>query len=53
MAKYLNGFPKNLTEYPNSFKRQGAFPLEMYSVFTSLEAAKAYAEDPNSVAYVG
>lgn len=58
MAELLNKIPTNLTEYPNSFKRQGAFPLEAYEVFyatetaTALEAAKAYAEsDP--LAYVG
>jgi hypothetical protein len=33
MANLLNKIPTNLTEYPNSFKRQGAFPLEAYSVF--------------------
>lgn len=53
MAKYLNSFPKNLTEYPNSFERQGAFPLDKYSVFTSLKAAEDYAKDVDSVAYVG
>lgn len=53
MAKYLNSFPKNLTEYPNSFERQGAFPLDKYSVFTSLTAAEDYAKDAESVAYVG
>lgn len=45
----------NLTEYPNSFKRQGAFPLERYSVFTALEGeggAKEYASS-NPIAYVG
>ena len=33
MAILNTNFPTNLTEYPNSFKRQGAFPLEAYSVF--------------------
>ena len=47
----------NITEYPNSFKRQGAFPLERFSIFTSLEgtddtAAKYYAAN-NPIAYVG
>ena len=42
----------NITEYPNTFKRQGAFPLEQYSVFSSLDAAKDYAKN-NSIAYVG
>lgn len=43
---------KNITEYPNSFKRQGAFPLERYSIFDTLEDAKDYAKN-NSIAYVG
>lgn len=43
---------KNITEYPNSFKRQGAFPLERYSVFNTLTEAEAYAKS-NSIAYVG
>ena len=56
--------PTNLTEYPNSFKRQGSFPLEAYSVFyditndegavvtSALDAAKDYAQN-NPIAYVG
>lgn len=58
MAELLNKIPTNLTEYPNSFKRQGAFPLEAYSVFyatetkTALEAAQDYATN-NGIAYVG
>lgn len=52
MAELLNKIPTNLTEYPNSFKRQGAFPLEAYEVHYSLSAAKTYAES-NSLAYVG
>lgn len=43
---------KNITEYPNSFKRQGAFPLERYSIFNTLTEAKAYANS-NPIAYVG
>lgn len=43
---------KNITEYPNSFKRQGAFPLERYSIFNTLTEAKAYAKS-NPIAYVG
>lgn len=43
---------KNITEYPNSFKRQGAFPLERYSIFNTLTAAKEYAKS-NPIAYVG
>lgn len=43
---------KNITEYPNSFKRQGAFPLERYSVFNTLTEAEAYAKS-NPIAYVG
>lgn len=58
MAELLNKIPTNLTEYPNSFKRQGAFPLEAYSIFyatetqTALEVAKDYAAN-NPIAYVG
>lgn len=50
--------PANITEYPNSFKRQGAFPLERYSVFyatetkTAFQEALAYAQT-NPIAYVG
>lgn len=51
MAILLNKLPENITEYPNSFERQGAFPLEKYSVFNSLEAAQEYATG-NPVAYV-
>ena len=42
----------NLTEYPNSFKRQGAFPLERYSLFNTYDEAVAYASS-NPIAYVG
>lgn len=52
MAVFISQIPKNLTEYPNSFKRQGSFPLEAYSVFSSLEAAETYAKS-NPIAYVG
>ena len=58
MAELLNKIPTNLTEYPNSFKRQGCFPLEAYSVFyatadkTAFEAAQDYATN-NGIAYVG
>lgn len=52
MAKLLTGIPTNLTEYPNSFKRQGAFPLEAYSIFYNLETAKDYSKN-NPIAYVG
>lgn len=50
--------PTNLTEYPNSFKRQGSFPLEAYSVFyasdtkTAYEEAENYAKN-NPISYVG
>lgn len=43
---------KNITEYPNSFKRQGAFPLERYSLFNSYEEARDYAKN-NPIAYIG
>ena len=52
MAILNNGTLKNITEYPNTFKRQGAFPLEMYSVFYTMEAATTYASS-NPIAYVG
>ncbi len=52
MAELLKNIPTNLTEYPNSFKRQGAFPLEAYSVFYTMEAAEAYASS-NPISYVG
>ena len=58
MAELLRSIPTNLTEYPNSFKRQGCFPLEAYSVFyatadkTAFEAAHDYAAN-NGIAYVG
>lgn len=66
MAILNTVLPANITEYPNSFKRQGAFPLERYSVFyaieadadkgiaakTAFQAAKDYAQN-NPIAYVG
>lgn len=52
MAELLTKKPSNLTEYPNSFKRQGAFPLEMDEICYSMEEAIEYANsDPK--AYVG
>ena len=42
----------NITEYPNSFKRQGAFPLERYSLFNSYEDARSYVR-LNPIAYIG
>ena len=42
----------NISEYPNTFVRQGAFPLERFSVFETLESAENYAKnDPR--AYIG
>ena len=65
MAILNKNFPSNITEYPNSFQRQGAFPLEKFSVFypvaaedndgvalTAAQAARKYAET-NPLAYVG
>lgn len=64
MAILNTVLPSNITEYPNSFKRQGAFPLERYSVFydikddnddvtsTAKQEALNYAKT-NPVAYVG
>lgn len=43
---------KNITEYPNSFKRQGAFPLERFSIFNTYDDAVDYAQN-NPIAYVG
>lgn len=54
MAKLLNNGTdlKNYTEYPNTFRRQGAFPLDAYSLFKSYDEAQAYALS-NKYAYVG
>lgn len=52
MAILLNNAPNNITEYPHSLKRQGAFPLEYHSVFQTFAAAQEYAQN-NLVAYVG
>jgi hypothetical protein len=65
MAVFNGKLPTNLTEYPNSFKRQGSFPLEAFSVFydivneetkvvttTAFAAAENYAKT-NPIAYVG
>lgn len=41
-----------VTEYPNTFKRQGSFPLDKYSKFDSLNEANEYAAN-NPVAYSG
>lgn len=51
MAELLIGLPNNITEYPNSFERQGAFPLERYSVFSSITDAREYAKT-SKIAYV-
>lgn len=51
MAVLLTKKPNNLTEYPNAFKRQGAYPLEADSIYQTLADAQKYAkEDP--IAYV-
>lgn len=42
----------NITEYANTFLRQGAFPLERFSVFDTLTAAENYAENDQR-AYIG
>lgn len=41
-----------ITEYPNTFKRQGSFPLDKSNVFYSLVEATEYAES-NKIAYEG
>ena len=51
---------KNISEYPNAFKRQGNFPLDLYSLFntkgsttsTDLDTAEGYAQK-SGVAYTG
>lgn len=40
------------TEYPNTFKRQGSYPLDNSTVFNSLMDANEYAESSN-IAYEG
>lgn len=51
MAVLLTKKLNNITEYPNAFKRQGAFPLEADSIYQTLADAQKYAkEDP--IAYV-
>jgi hypothetical protein len=52
MAILLTERPKNLTEYPNSFKRQGAFPLDSTNCWYSLDEALSYAAN-DKTAYVG
>ena len=52
MAQFVERLIENITEYPTSFERQGAFPLERYSVFYSEEEANTYAKS-NLVSYVG
>lgn len=53
MATHVNTSAiKNITEYPNSFKRQCAFPLERYSLFNSYEEARDYVKN-NPIAYIG
>lgn len=53
MAVHVNTSAiNNITEYPNSFKRQGAFPLERYSLFNSLEQLQFYINN-NPIAYIG
>ena len=39
MSQFLN-----ITEYPNTFKRQGSFPLDSSSIFYNLEEAIEYAK---------
>ena len=41
-----------ITEYPNTFKRQGSFPLDESSVFSSLAEATEYAKS-SYIAYEG
>lgn len=57
MAERLTNIPTDIAEYPNSFKRQGAFPLEAYELFYSLKDAEDYAKEgfgnSGHIAYVG
>lgn len=41
-----------ITEYPNTFKRQGSFPLDKSCVYNSLLEATQYAES-SQIAYAG
>lgn len=50
MAVILDSFP--FMEFPLSISRQDAFPLDRYSVFSSLSEAQTYAQT-SPVAYVG
>lgn len=50
MAVILESFP--FMEFPLSISRQDAFPLDRYSVFSSLSEAQTYAQT-SPVAYVG
>lgn len=52
MAQFLTQEINNITEYPNSFVRQGPFPLDKYSYFSSMEAAEEYAQS-SPIAYIG
>ena len=42
----------NTSDYPNTFVRTNAFPLERYSVFETIDGAKDYARN-NPIAYIG
>lgn len=42
----------NTSDYPNTFVRTNAFPLERYSIFDTLTGAEKYATE-NPIAYIG
>lgn len=42
----------NTSDYPNTFVRTNAFPLERYSIFDTLTGAEKYAAE-NPIAYIG
>ena len=42
----------NTSDYPNTFVRTNAFPLERYSIFDTLTGAEDYAKK-NPIAYIG
>lgn len=52
MAVNGNGMSFPFMEFPLMISRQGPFPLDRYTVFYSMEDAKAYATS-SPVAYVG
>lgn len=52
MAQYVDFNQTGISEYPNSFVRQGVFPLDKSSLYYSLEDAMEYARN-GATAHVG